>query len=286
MKKTLSLIVALFVIGMSMGTSAFAALEPSEGDCFKTIGTGNLPISITAIGTLSFSSDFSATVVGGSSLDFNSTGSLVKRADEVVKLEFNASDPVYKAIIVSTNNDTLVTTDDGPLALSGLVGADKKKNAPLHWAVFPTESEATSHSFATFTETVKDEEGNVIEPKGYVNSKIYPYVVDRGQLGDDGTVTGDNGFDTPEVLGYASVLYAIEGEDAKLANTPEAGEGTYSPEEDNPNTPDVDETTLVLPNPRTVDNGTAYVAFVADFHNCTSQEYKAKELTFDLVTID
>lgn len=281
MKKVLS-VVSLLIYGLFVCAPGAAI----AGQNFTSIkGT---PITFTAAGTLSFNTAFTATVVGGTSLTFNSNGSnLVATAPEAVKVTFNVTGPEYKAIIISTDNGQYTSGPNvGKDIGSGLIGKDvirqedsTKYTVPLHWGVFETQPDS-NYAFSVFpTGTIKykadgvtpdlDKNGKTQSVAGYVDNTLYPYVVDRSQ--DD--------FDAADlkVLGYASVIWDIQGTAANLANAP-IGSGNFSD-------PDPNDNNSTYELPRDVDNGEAYIKIAADYHGAVGQDYETTTLSLDLITM-
>ena len=233
-------------------------------ESFSSIGSSGA-IKISASGVLPSANDLIVSVLDSTGisevgvLTFNCDGSeLVVTAPQVVKIAFNASSPGYKTIIVSTDNGDNAAGDN--ILGAGLIGSENNASVPLHWAVFE-ELPSAGYAF-----DVNDD--------GNVDNTVHPYVVDRGQRGEDGTITGKNGFDTVAVLNYAAVVWGIKGTSASLASAP-YGSGEYAKNE-------AGETYELA---REVTDGVVYVKFAADYNGADGQAYSTNTLSFDLITV-
>lgn len=233
---------------------AFVVLMLSPSSAFAVTAVQKT-VQITASGTLGAITEFNAVVVDGGSVDFNSDGSnLVVTGDSLIKVTFNANAQVFKAIAVTTNNQG---------GKSGLVGASDGSSVPLCWTVFGSVSEASAYSVDTYAdgETIPNPNNpnEQWDVSGQLDPTYQPYVQNTADI------TSLNEDD----LSYANVIWDINGMGANLADAPysNAGPGNHD-----------------LNDPRTVDNGEAFIKLYTDYHNATPQEF-GTSINLTLVTI-
>ena len=213
--------------------------------------------TIGASGSLGTVTQLEVNIIGGTGLVFTSDGSeLAITAPQEVEVLFTDNNPGYQAIIVTTDNrDPAASprfTGSADLTGAGLVNvSDTTAAAPLHWVVFPTQTEADAYTFTTFPSG---------PDAGKIDNTIQFFVVDRSQ----------SDFDTPDVLGFTTVIAGVTGQIGSLANAPwdASGPGSQDPL-----------------NQREVSNGTAYMKFAVDYNGQPAGDYSTSTLTLDLATL-
>jgi hypothetical protein len=210
--------------------------------------------TIAAWGSLQTPVVFGVSIVGPAGqvpnrVEFVSSTADVKKSSQIVKMEFDYTNPSgNQVILVSTNNRNNAAGHayTGTGSGAGLVNlTDRSVSAPLHWVIFNTQAEATSYTYASPVDTTKEY-----------------YIVDRQQ--DKANYNPPlEPFDSANVTGYASAVYNINGKKASLSN---AG---------------------VLPTAavRTITNGEAYMAIACNYTSMPPAEYITDTLTLDLATL-
>jgi len=254
MKVKLISLVMLSLFGVLIGTPTSAYADP----------TSLASTTIQASGSLGGVTSLSVTLLddtGATGLTFDSTGTVMAvTAPEEVQVDFNDNTAGYQSIIVTTDNtDTGASPKyTGTGTGAGLVASSETTAAaPLHWTVCKTQATANAYTFTTFT--AADEIADPLNKEGFVDNRIQFFVVDRSQ----------STFNTSAVLGFATVIGGVTGQNASLANAPYDNTGTGQ-----------DST-----KQREVTNGTAYMKFAVDYNGQPASNYSTSTLTLDLVTL-
>lgn len=231
---------------------------------------GPVKITVNATGTLLPTTEL--TVDFGSGLDFTpETGELVATASQVVKVNFTDNHAGFQTIIVSTNNPTVLDSQNQVVVRSGLITtAEPTASVPLHWVVFDTQAEAASYAFenSVFPAGFIQEGTNV---GGRIDNRVNFYVVDRHQ----------SNFNTADVLGFASVISGVSGTIGSLANAPFDNNTDRTFDDDgNALTPTQNDGLQ-----RSTNDGEVFMKFGADYNGAPAGSYFTNDLTLDLITI-
>lgn len=271
MKKFLSILIVLTMVVVPQ--SAFAAIKTAP---------------IVASGT--FTAGASVLSVTGGALDFTSAdGTLLKAASNMLTITFSDSTPLYQAIIISTDNNNkdgvsgitrLYGGDATAQAAgygSGLIGVtDNTEAAPLHWKVFKQDVDIsvpiTYTDGSTGTAVIEGyssydfnadrfPSGTIVNSEDVGGRLVAPYVSDKS----------NSEFNTDDGLGYATVLAGVAGGNAEMA--------VWTPSNVNA------ASKVALTNAKSITSGTAYLKFLADYTDKSSQAYETQTLKIELVTI-
>ncbi len=249
--------------------TCFIALVCVPGPAFAGVDS-IIQQSISASGTLTLTSTLNVT--GGPLTFTGNAQNLAVTAPGTITVEFDGASAAYQAVVITTNNTNYTGSLPGQ---DGMIGDNTDHKIPLFWTVFDSFTEANIYEFDVYAPNAQIPNPNYIDPVqtpnepeyynvgGQIDPTYQPYVVNGTP---DTLSTGDPDPDDNE-LSYASAIWDISGIDAKLADFPYNASGGHT-----------------SGDPRTVDDGKAYLKFATDYHNVLAQNYSTT-IYLDLITV-